>query len=331
MRVGLQDPVILIGARAEAERRIQPPEVAALLCSAPVKASRSHLAAVLLVVCSGCGGGSSPGGATTRPPLPTPTPVPAPVFLDGWTEQPASGAGATPSALVVRQPMSATAPGYLIREQLFTGGPIYLWPTDETYVSELVYNWRFGDGSYRMVKWGGPLIVTLEGDLAENTVIVAKVQEALEEVHRVSGLAFRVGPGGACTISIDPSIRSESNVVGQVRWTSFRGPNITSAEILFSSRGEITGGTGSDYRNTLLHELGHVLGLNHSPNARDIMAPGGGAKAGGIVGQYQEGEAVALRMMYRDRTAGSFPPDRDSALGVRASSSVSPVVRVIRD
>jgi hypothetical protein len=226
--------------------------------------------------------------------------------------------------------LSAAAPGYLIREQLFTGGPIYLWPTDEAYVSELVYNWRFGDGSYRMVKWAGPLTVTLEGDLADNPVIVAKVGEALEEVRRVSGLAFVMGPNGACTISIDPRIRSEDNAVGEMRPT-FRGATIVAAQIIFESRGDLTGGTGSEYRNTLLHELGHLLGLAHSPNDRDIMYPGGRFVMGDRAGQYQQGEALALRMMYRDRTAGSFPPDRDSALGLRPSSSGSPVLRVIRD
>jgi hypothetical protein len=36
-------------------------------------------------------------------------------------------------------------------------------------------------------------------------------------------------------------------------------------------------------------------------------------------------------MMYRYRTAGNFPPDRDPALGVRPASLAEPVRRIFVD
>ena len=108
----------------------------------------------LLPLLGACGGGSSPAAPTTRAPLPTPTPVPAPAFVNGGTGQPVS-AEALPALPGLKQPVTARAPGFLMREQLFSGDPISLWPADNDYVGEFVYGWLFGDGTYRMVRSDG--------------------------------------------------------------------------------------------------------------------------------------------------------------------------------
>jgi hypothetical protein len=257
----------------------------------------------------------------------TPTPVAAPTFFNGATEA-AVPAEVTPATPVLNQPLSVKAPGFLIREQNYAGAPIYLWPADEGYVSELVYDWEFTDGNFRLVRWASPFTVTLDGDLATNPSVLAKTQEVVAEMVRATGLPITVGPGGACVISLDSSILPDENAVGEAR-LRFRGASIIGADVVFASRGEITGGTSSEYRNTLLHEMGHVLGLAHSPNNRDVMTPGTGP--GSKVANFSDSEATSLRMMYRYRTAGNFPPDRDPALGVRPSAFVQPIRTVFRD
>ena len=126
-------------------------------------------------------------------------------------------------------------------------------------------------------------------------------------------------------ISLNRNIRPDDNAVGEAR-LDFRGATIIGADIVFANRAEITGGPRSDYRNTLLHEMGHVMGLAHSPSDRDVMTPGVGP--GTKVARYQPGEEVALHMMYNHRVAGNFPPDRDPVAGAR--SNASPRVRTIR-
>jgi hypothetical protein len=217
------------------------------------------------------------------------------------------------------------APRYLFREQLFSGATVYLWPEEEDYVDALVYQ-EFTDGSFRMTRWPGPFTITLDGDLGDSEPIVGKVREVAAEIKRVTGLDLSVGPGGACVIALNSNIVATEDAVG-VAHLSFQGANIVRAEVSFSNRGEITGGGGSDYRNTLLHEMGHVLGLLHSLRDDDVMTPGRGP--GTKVAQYQPHEAAALHMMYAHRTAGNRHPDKDAALG--ATSTAVPRHAVIRD
>lgn len=253
-----------------------------------------------------CGGGSSPASPAARAPLPTPRPVPAPTFFDGGTDQPVN-AQATPALPGLRQPVSVRGTGFLLREQLFSGDPIHLWPADDDYVGEFVYGWHFSDGTYRMVRWASGFTVSLDGELAEEEAIVAKTREVVEEMRRVTGLDIEVGSGGACVISLDSNLVTSDDAVGETR-LKFRGSTITAADVVFVNRKELTGGAGSDYRNTLLHEMGHVLGLRHSPDDHEVMAAGGYANAGSKVGQFQAGEGTALRVMYFYRKAGNFPP-----------------------
>jgi len=215
------------------------------------------------------------------------------------------------------------APGYLRREQRFDGTPIFLWPSEESYVRELVYDWEFSDGSRRLVRWTQPFTVSLDGDLAADPAVVAKAEEVLAEITRITGLPITLAPGGGCLIVLNPAILEEG-AIAQASVT-FRGAAITSARVEFATRQEISGGAGSDYRNTLLHEMGHVMGLGHSPSDRDVMTPGEGP--GTKEGQYQVPEATCLHMMYAHRQAGNFAPDRDPALGAATSEVRTVVIR----
>ena len=118
--------------------------------------SRSCFAAAALsagIAACGGGGGAAPS-APSAPATPAPTPAPVLTLADGWTHAAVTGE-ATPSAPPVNARLAVRAPGYLFREQLFTGPTVYLWPEDEDYVDALVYYQEFTDGSFRMVRWPG--------------------------------------------------------------------------------------------------------------------------------------------------------------------------------
>ena len=287
---------------------------------------RRALAVASLAALSACGGGSNaptplPGASSGPPPTTLPA---APTFLDGVSGAPV-GAQVAPASPQSGQAVTVTAPGYLTRRQLFTGAPFQLWRATEDYVHEFVFT-EFTDGSFRTTKWAQPFVITLDGDLATNDAVVAKTREVMAEIQRTTGMAVTLGAGGAVVIKIDPDVLETHDAVGLARMR-YQGANVVGAELSFASRSEIVGSARADYANTLLHEMGHALGLDHSKDTRDVMTPTTGP--GSRVGTYQEGESAALRMMYLHRAAGNYFPDRDP--GVAAASAARPVRTVIRN
>ena len=261
-----------------------------------------------LAALAGCGGGGSP--VQPRPvaatPAPTPTPVPPPVARDGLTHE-VIAAEITPAAPGLRDAVTVRAPGFLLREQRYDGSAIHLWNVEEDYVNELVYPLTFTDGSFRMTRWAGGFTVTLEQGLDENDTVLRKTQETVAEVVRCTGLPITIGPNGAVRVVIDASILTENNAVG-LAMRSYQGATIVGSTVKFASVQDLLGTNRADYTNVFLHEMGHVMGLGHSPLAREIMTPGGGGRT--TVGQFQPREAMALHMMYQHRAAGTARPTR---------------------
>jgi len=286
---------------------------------------RFPAAFALCATLAGCSGGSS---GPTRPSSPAPTATPPagsvlPIVRDGTTEQPVA-AQVDPPAPRIGDRVSVTAAGFLTREQRFEVPDIFLWPGESSYIHDVAY-WEFTDGTFRTIRWTEPFTITLDGDLADDPAIVAKAEEVAAEASRHIGLPVRIGPGGAVTIGVDESLDDEDAVAKAT--VSFRGATITSARIVFWRRFEIAGGQQAQYSNTFLHELGHVIGLGHSPRTTDVMTPASGP--GTRESTYQAGEASCLHMSYAHRRPGNYFPDRDSTLA--AASSAIPRTTIIID
>jgi Matrixin len=277
----------------------------------------------------GCGGGGSTPSAPAAVPA-TPTPVPSPVARDGLTHD-IVAAAISPALPRPGDAVSATASDFLVREQRYDGTPLFLWPAyqgrDLDYTNQLVYHARFSDGSYRMVRWASSGFTVSLDDLGENSQVMDRTSEVVAEMVRRTGLPISIGNGGACRVLIDPSVL-DRNAVATASW-SFQGSTIVGATVRFANLRELAGGGRGDYVNTLLHEMGHVLGLGHSPDRREVMTPGEGP--GTVSSEFQPGEAQSLHMMYFHRSAGNRSPDRDGALGAPSTAAARPVTVEIVD
>ena len=273
---------------------------------------RWALAAVAALMLGGCGATSSPN----QPSAPGASPSTGSLVVrNGVTEQPVT-AQVSPQSPRVGDRVTVNAAGYLTREQVLETGDVFLWPGDPAYVHEVAY-WEFNDSSFRTLRWTAGFTVTVDDSLAGDAAIMAKAREVAAEAARNIGFPVTVGAGGAVTIGVDPAL-GDMDAVAQASVDS-RGSVINGARIVFIRRDEIAGGAGATYTNTFLHEMGHVIGLGHSPDITEVMTPAEGP--GTFAQVYQPKEASCLHMIYAHRRAGNFYPDRDPAFTASAASS----------
>ena len=292
--------------------------------------SRSLLCIALagMALTLSCGGDDTPSRpTTTATPVPTPTPASPLSIVDGVTGARLSVSGA-PTTPALGAALSLEAPGYLLRAQKYDGRAVALWPGDQNYVNGMVYWGQFSDGVYRLIRWRDTFTITLDGDLATDPFLVQAAEEAAAELRRVTGLPIRVGPGGECVIRVNPKDPILQDFYIAYSQNRYQGATIVGNEIVFARRSEIAGLPGTNYRNTLLHELGHTLGLGHSGSGFDVMDPGGSRHPGGKRPNFSDNETAVIQMMYVHRKAGNRPPDADPEL---FASSFQARTRIIID
>jgi hypothetical protein len=248
---------------------------------------------VLLVAC----GGSAPVGPTA------PIAPPPLVIRDGWSEQPVA-AEAIPQNPTMGQRLTVRAAGFLPREQMFDGAPVLLWPQREDYVQAVVYR---PTSVGLLSRWEGGFALTASADLLSDPDVRSVMEQAASEASRVAGIPVTVASAGQVSVSIDPSDPVFSDqTVAAAAYSTLRGSTVTGARLIFRHREAITGGS-LNKPNTLLHELGHALGLGHSPELSDVMAA---TRARTDARAFGPSESIALRLMYRWRRPGNAFPDR---------------------
>ncbi len=124
---------------------------------------------------------------------------------------------------------------------------------------------------------------------------MADLREAMRRVTQVTGIRFRYrgrtsavpqgsygGPGlNKMVVAWAPPARSGGLLVdgvGGVGGTSRTSSRLLSGYVLmnsdYSDKAEAGFGAGQPLGLVLMHELGHVVGLDHATDAKQIMAPG---------------------------------------------------------
>jgi hypothetical protein len=283
------------------------------------------------------------GGAPTRSELATPfTPAPtvvagtltvvsgadgAPVAgaaihtADGgaWRSD-AAGRAAVEIAIGARTQIGAS--GFFtrnIRVQRLDDLAVVLWPSDdpsigltEDYTRKLVYtSWAAEVGAPTWPMGRLAQVITRVSVVPQASVrsipgALDAVRHAADRMTAATGVAWivRDAPEGATvTIEIDPTAPC-GNPRGCV-FLQVRGYETTGAAMKFS-------GDYSELANPgmYLHELGHVIGLEHSLRTRDLMMVG--FYSG--LDDFTPAEKVVIHMMGHRRAGNLFPDDDPGVL-----------------
>lgn len=281
-----------------------------------------------LAALAACGGGS--GGSTT-PPTNVSTPAPVSGWPAGTVVQLVNGetGGVVQGQLAVGGvPVESGAPfataaasgttvdvavaGFLPRQTTVKTGltKISLWPNDSritsNYTHSLVY--QRGDLEFPLHRLAPNVrSVAVTGAFPE----IAKAVEIVNSALSRYGVTLFLGGTGDMKVPVrlDPTTATcqEPRVLAYAQfWTA-------NHEI---SRGEIVvcdqrGAVGS----ILAHEIGHLFGLSHSEDARDLMAPERDRMPDG----FSDREITVLGLMMQ-RRGGNTWPDNDrnaTAAGVQ--------------
>jgi hypothetical protein len=300
-----------------------------------------RLAAVIAVgtvlTCAGCGGssGSSPSSTPPTPVDFVPTRLTvvsgetgaaianARVVISGQSQQTdASGGVAVPAGLGRGAFIDIVAPGFLDRQTALRGTEIpsrlTLWPRtspvglDENLTAVLAFTRTQAGapvGGASMLRQATGLTqvhVRLSAALLADPEAVRWHEFAVGSINEANGgtLIYQLSanpPLSATVIDVsyDPASASCPGARGFTNWR-LSGSTITSASVVYC----VPDGPRSA---TVVHELGHTFGLQHSPSPPDVMF---GTFVSSRAETFTPRERLLMRLMLQ-RTPGTLFPDND--------------------
>jgi len=276
---------------------------------------------------SGAGDGGVPAGSTlsivsgeTGAPL-----AGASVTLDGQSVAVLGDRFTLPAGAASNGILEVRAAGYLDRvTRLRSRDPIALWPRqsatglDESFTSAIVYSDSSGDtlaggGLYRPGSSVRMVYVAPSSELQGDAQTMNALREGAARLSSATGGQLRwavetSAPAGAVRFDVrfDPADSGCTERVLGYANRMIRGFEIVGGSLVFCRW------QGSRL-HIVMHELGHTLGLRHSPDSRELMfATANSAE------EASPRESLAMRLMLLRRPGNRFPDNDADATGQTA-------------
>ncbi len=318
---------------------------------------RASLALVSLAASTACGGGSpsSPSAPTTPPPPPQLVRGAALSIVSGLSRAPIAGATVTINGvssggpftaafvsdgagrvvldrdLVLQTPalVDVVAAGHLSRNTRIltpTDVTLDLWPTtgglSEGILASLVYARSScpaeANPEFPLRRLSAASVSLILDAAITDGVVVDRHLEGAARLASAQSVPITVSVAGAPTgvavnVTVDPDDPScEDTTIGVSRVSLDAGGNITRASITYCQT------RWARNLNTVVHELGHVAGLRHSPEQADVMY----CYVDRGVEDFSGRERGVLRLMEARRSGNRWPDDDRGTIAASARTEV---------
>jgi hypothetical protein len=247
----------------------------------------------------------------------------AQVSLDGHNYMTVAGEAVLDEASGAGHPLRVESAGFLVRETVApreAGEAITLWPTRATYsdayVRTLLYKPSDSTGAEPSPLPDQPLMrvvqnhvsLVVEGDLLADEASMSVLRQGVDIVNAAIGgdVVFSLDEKPSTSVvfrlSSDPASRD-----GAFTYRTIRAGAIIGGRIVFSKSASFQPARDVRY---IVHELGHVVGLQHSTVPTDMMYYTAHAQSPTT---FSAAERLTIKLLLQ-RAPGNQYPDRDGNL-----------------